>query len=575
MRRVRRGCISSDLLMCGGGVRNILLLPLVARCLETIDINRCEIIDIINKLKPKSSSGVDDLSNKVIKNIQEIIAEPLTIIINQMLNTGIFPDSLKISKVLPLFKKDNDKLFSNYRPISLLPSISKIFEKVIFNQMSDYFENNDLIFKNQYGFRKKHSTEFASLHLTDYLNFKMDQMNTPLSIFLDLSKAFDTLDHTILLAKLKHYGINGISYNLLSTYLTNRKQYVQFESSCSEMLDTQYGVPQGSILGPLLFIIYINDFPNASKVFQFIMYADDTTLSCCVDTIQSNNIDEVINKELRKVNNWLVTNKLSLNFNKTKYMQFHKAPKHVPHLHLQINNNEISRVETFNFLGLQINDNLKWNTHIDHISKKMSRIIGILNQMKMIFPQEILLSIYNTLILPHLNYCILSWGKYGESVTLLQKRAMRAVCYTKYNAHTEPLFKMCNVLKFNDLYETKLLIFYHKLMNNNTSSNFLNFKPTISKANERYIIRSPKYILPSHNHEYIKLTCRYQLPSLLNQYSANGNDADNDMEHISSPNPIKTVHTKSLKQYKTLFKFQYLSYYSNICSIKKCYICQY
>ena len=305
------------------------------------------------------------------------------------------------------------------------------------------------------------------------------------------------------------------------------------------------------------------------------MCADDTTLSCCVDTIQSNNIDEVINKELRKVNKWLVTNKLSLNFNKTKYMQSHKAPKHVPHLHLQINNNEISRVETFNFLGLQINDNLKWNIHINHISKKMSRIIGILNQMKMIFPQEILLSIYNTLILPHLNYCILSWGKYCESVTLLQKRAMRAVCYTKYNAHTEPLFQMCNVLKFNDLYETKLLIFYHKLMNNNTSSNFLNFKPTISKANERYIIRSPKYILPSHNHEYIKLTCRYQLPSLLNQYIANGNDADNDMEHISSPNPIKTVHTKSLKQYKTLFKSQYLSYYSNICSIKKCYICQY
>ena len=140
------------------------------------------------------------------------------------------------------------------------------------------------------------------------------------------------------------------------------------------------------------------------------MCADDTTLSCCVDTMQSNNIDKVINQELSKVNNWLVTNKLSLNFNKTKYMQFHKAPKHVPRLHLQIINNEISRVDTFNFLGPQINENLKWNTHIDHISPKMSRIIRLLNQMKMIFPQEIFLSIYNAPILPHLNYCLLSWG---------------------------------------------------------------------------------------------------------------------------------------------------------------------
>ena len=155
-------------------------------------------------------------------------------------------------------------------------------------------------------------------------------------------------------------------------------------------------------------------------------------------------------------------------------------------------------------------------------------------------------------MLPHLNYCILSWGSYCEPITLLQKRDMRAISYTKYNAHTEPIFKMCNVLKFNNLYDTKLLIFYHKLLNNNTSSNFYNFKPTISKANERYIIRSPTYIFPSHNHEYIKLTCRYQLPSLLNKFNATGNDAENNMDHNLSPNPIKTVITKSLKQFKTL-----------------------
>ena len=165
--------------------------------------------------------------------------------------------------------------------------------------------------------------------------------------------------------------------------------------------------------------------------------------------------------------------------------------------------------------------------------------------MKLILPQEILLSIYNTLILPHLNYCILSWGCYCELITLLHKRSMRAVCYTKHNAHIEPLIKMCNVLKFNDLYDTKLLIFYHKLLkNNNTSSNFLYFKPTISKANEIYIIRSPTNIFPSHNHDYIKLTCRYQLPSLLNKYNATGNDAKHNMNHNSSQNPIKTIITK-------------------------------
>ena len=165
-------------------------------------------------------------------------------------------------------------------------------------------------------------------------------------------------------------NIKVILYNLLSTYLSNRKQYVQFESVCSKMLNIQHGVPQGSSLGPLLFIIYINDFPNASKLFQCIMYADDTTLSCCVYTIQSNDKDMVINTELSKVNKWLVSNKLLLNINKTKYMLFHKAPKHVPLQHLHINNNEISDVNTFNFLGLQMNDNLKWNTHIDHVSPK-------------------------------------------------------------------------------------------------------------------------------------------------------------------------------------------------------------
>ena len=241
-----------------------------------------------------------------------------------MLNTGIFPDELKIAKVIPLFKKDDPKLLKNYRPISLLPTISKVVEKIIFTQLSTYFNENKLIFDNQYGFRPKHSTEYAALELVDRIITQMDKKEVPINIFLDLSKAFDTIDHTVLLAKLRYYGIHDTALLLLKSYLNNRKQYVEFEDTKSEILPITIGVPQGSILGPLLFIIYINDFSQASNIFKFIMYADDTTLFSNLKSF-GNNIqtkEYLINAELSNVIEWLHINKLSLNKSKSKYMIF-------------------------------------------------------------------------------------------------------------------------------------------------------------------------------------------------------------------------------------------------------------
>ena len=206
-------------------------------------------------MKSKNSSGNDEISNKLLKSIKCEISKPLTIIINQSLERGIFPDALKVAKVKPLFKKGDNCCLNNYRPISLLPTISNV---------------NNLLSEQQYGFRSQHSTELASVKLVDFILKEMDNIrdiNIPASIFLDLSKAFDTLNFDILLRKLQHYGIAGNSLNLIKSYLTNRFQYVQFENSDSSLLEVKTGISQGSILGPLFFSILINDLVNCSTKF--------------------------------------------------------------------------------------------------------------------------------------------------------------------------------------------------------------------------------------------------------------------------------------------------------------------
>ena len=231
-------------------------------------------------LKNKKSSGIAGISSSLRKLSKNVLVRPLAITINQMLNTGIFPSQLKFSKVIPLYKANDENLLSNYRAIALLPSVSKIFENVMLDQISNYFINNNLLSMQQYGFRAKHSTEFAALNLVDHLTYKLDNGLIPSNIYIDLSKAFDTLIHDILLKKLTYYGVRGVANRLIYSYLSERQQVVQFNDFISEMNSIKTGVPQGSVLGPLLFSIYINDLPNCSVTFKMIMYTDDTTLYC-------------------------------------------------------------------------------------------------------------------------------------------------------------------------------------------------------------------------------------------------------------------------------------------------------
>ena len=387
-------------------------------------VSENDIIAIIKKMEGKCSSGIDELSNKLLKSITYEISKPLAIIINQSLETGIFPEMLKIAKIKPLYKKGDSSCFNNYRPISLLPTISKVFERVIHTQLFNYFDVNDLLTEQQYGFRTKHSTELAAIKLVDFVIMEMDNkysVKTPTAIFMDLSKAFDNLRFNILLDKLKYYGITGIPLMLIESYLTHRYQYVSYKNCESERLEIKTGIPQGSILGPLFFSILINDIVNSTDKINFLMYADDTTLYFSLEDFETQSREAAINTEINKVNTWLRLNKLSLNVEKTKCMLFHKR-RTPPVINFSINNRDIDRVAQFTFLSIILDENLSWKNHINMISNKLSKINGVLHRLKYIFPKHIMLSVYKSLFMPHMSYGSFVWGHNFDAIYKLQKK---------------------------------------------------------------------------------------------------------------------------------------------------------
>lgn len=408
-----------------------------------------EIHNIISFLK-NTSSGYDHFDSRLVKEVAIWIVKPLCYIFNLSFSKGIVPQELKLAKIVPIFKNDDPTVLTNYRPISILPVMSKILEKLAYNRLSSFLNNHSILYEHQYGFRKSHSTYMAISHLTEKLYKAHDMKEYSIAVFLDLSKAFDTIDHEILLLKLKYIGVSDVSLYWFTSYLKERKQYVSFKGFDSPQLDIKCGVPQGSILGPLLFLIYINDLCRVSHHLSTILFADDTSVVYSHSDLE--HLLSVINNELQAFSLWFKANKLSLNIKKTNFLLFNSGKSCMGNKDVEvfIDNNSISLSSSVKFLGILIDDKLCWKPHISTISSKIARNTGILSKLRNILDKKTTLMLYYSLIYPYINYCNVIWASTHPTklnrIYCLQKRCVRIILHANYLAHTQPLFQELSIL---------------------------------------------------------------------------------------------------------------------------------
>ena len=427
-------------------------------------VDHQDIESIIMSLKNKSCS-IDNLPVAILKQISSIISPVLEYLINFSINSGTFPDCLKVSRVVPLYKGGNELDCSNYRPISILNIFSKILEKVVHKQLYHYFEQNNILDDSQFGFRRNRSTTQALLRHTNYIYESLDNDKLLFSLYLDLRKAFDSVDHEILLGKLSHYGIRGTPLNWFRSYLTNRYQYVSINDRCSDMHQITHSVPQGSNLGPLLFLIYIGDFSAVTDYFNFTMFADDCALSCNFGREDLLTVHHSINRNLQKISDWLSANKIMINSDKTKYILY-SYRSNINIRPIKIGSREIDRVDFVRYLGVFLDSRLRFEHQVNSVSVKLSRTVGMLFKLRSFYPVDVLKRLYYSFAHPHLLYGIELWFAtptyLSNKLKILQRKAVRCVNGLEYYAHTEAAFCSMKLLPLEKLYEVCVSIYMYK-----------------------------------------------------------------------------------------------------------------
>ena len=460
-------------------------------------ITKEEIQKYINKLPSKNSSGYDQISNILIKRLETSITEPLCTIFNQSLQSGIFPESMKIAEIIPLFKRGPKQLIENYRPISLLITMSKLLEKCIYHRVYKFLDNNNIFFQKQYGFRAKHSCEHAIQDLCGNIINNKDQGLKSAAIFLDLSKAFDTIPHDILLKKLEIYGIRGLCNKWFESYLTNRTLQVKCKTLSRNNVETSksyqltHGTAQGSCLGPLLFNIFCNDIQYNIEKCNLILFADDTTIYA--SHRNATYLNYILQQDFDNLQSWFKANLLTLNTTKTVTMNF--WPEQM-NKEIKINTSEepLPSVTSTRFLGVTIDNELTWHPHINNLISKISVNKLLLSKAKHLMNQESKKLIYYAHIYSHLTYANTVWStniskKQKKRIEKIQKHCIRSISRRTRTSHTDPLFKQLKIIKFDDIVRLEQCKLAYKIKNRLMPTPILELFNTLGKKTHRYNTR--------------------------------------------------------------------------------------
>ena len=430
-----------------------------------------EVMFNICMLNLEKASGPNSIPGKILELLKHEICHPLSDLINLSFTTGVFPSALKVAKVVAVYKnKGSPLLCSNYRPISLLSNIDKIFEKILYERLQSFLTKNKILYPQQFGFRKSYSTSHAVLSITQKIYDALESGKYAYAVFVDLQKAFDTVDHSILLSKLNHYGVRGLPLSLFKSYLTGRSQFVSVSGVNSTSSRIKHGVPQGSVLGPLLFLIYINDLSCAIRHGDVMHFADDTNLLHINSSLPL--LQKLCEKDLRHLCSWLSSNKISLNASKTEFLCFkpYTNANNIKYSNftcrLKIQRNVIHPSKFLRYLGVLLDQDLSWKPQIELVKSKLKRANGYLSKLRHYLPRPILIQAYYALFHSHLSYCSQIWAQPApvlKPICSLQNKAARLLTFSHFKSDASPLFSDLHLLRFTDLVQIQNIVFLQKV----------------------------------------------------------------------------------------------------------------